>query len=398
MPSTLQEKQGYKKTELGWIPEDWNLVSIGDVLNYEQPSKYIVSDTNYSNKNSTPVLTANKAFVLGYTNETEGIYKNTPVIIFDDFTIDNKYVDFNFKVKSSAIKILKPKNNDVNLKFIFEAMQIINFPTGGEHKRYYISEYQNSKIAIPSKKEQEKIAEILSAVDEKIEKVEKQIEQAEQLKKALMQELLTKGIGHAEFKDSTLGKIPINWDVKKFKEVSTVNQGLQIAISDRFLEPGPNRYLYITIQYLNTLKDAEYIENPQKSVICTKDDVLMTRTGNTGIVITNVEGVFHNNFFRINFDKNILQKDYLVHYLKRDKMKKLMLAYAGLTTIPDLNHGDFYAIPILVPPLSEQQKIAEILSSADEKIEILQNKKSEYEKLKKGLMQKLLTGQIRVRV
>ena len=82
---------------------------IGDVLSYEQPQSYLVEDTEYTNE-GTPVLTANKAFVLGYTSEIEGIYDKGDCIIFDDFTLDCKYVDFSFKVKSSAIKILTAKN------------------------------------------------------------------------------------------------------------------------------------------------------------------------------------------------------------------------------------------------------------------------------------------------
>ena len=102
------------------------------------------------------------------------------------------------------------------------------------------------------------------------------------------------------FKDSTLGRIPKDWDVVNIKDICKVRQGLQIAIENRFKESGSKRYIYITIRYLNSKekdKDVEYIQNPPKSVLCGKNDLLMTRTGNTGMVISNVEGVFHNNFF-----------------------------------------------------------------------------------------------------
>ena len=124
------------------IPKNWQIKKISDLLDYERPDKYIVKSTAYSDKYKTPVLTANKSFVLGFTDEDFGIYDNVPVIIFDDFTTDSKYVDFPFKVKSSAIKILKAKNKNVNLKFVYEKIKSIKFPVGN-HKRYYISEYQN---------------------------------------------------------------------------------------------------------------------------------------------------------------------------------------------------------------------------------------------------------------
>jgi len=99
-------------------PKNWNRIALGELLDYERPDKYIVSSEGYSDNYKTPVLTAGKTFILGYTNEDDGIYKNIPVIIFDDFTTESKYVDFNFKVKSSAMKILKTENQ-TTLKYLY---------------------------------------------------------------------------------------------------------------------------------------------------------------------------------------------------------------------------------------------------------------------------------------
>ena len=92
------------------LPENWRLCKLEDIVDYEQPTLYIVSSTEYKDTFLTPVLTAGKSFIIGHTNETNGIYSNLPCIIFDDFTTDSKYVDFPFKVKSSAMKILKVKD------------------------------------------------------------------------------------------------------------------------------------------------------------------------------------------------------------------------------------------------------------------------------------------------
>ncbi|BFU78999.1 hypothetical protein ALC152_22140 [Arcobacter sp. 15-2] len=167
---------------------DWEETRLKEILDYEQPTKYIVESTEYNNSYNTPVLTAGKTFILGYTNEKNGVYVNSPVIIFDDFTTANHYVNFNFKVKSSAMKLLKVKHQDINLKFVYEFIQKLHFPIG-EHKRYWISEYSYLKIKLPSFDEQTKIANFLSTIDTKLEQTQKQLEQTKEFKKALLQQM-----------------------------------------------------------------------------------------------------------------------------------------------------------------------------------------------------------------
>lgn len=152
--------------------DNYEPLLIRDILNYEQPTKYIVTSTDYSLDNSLiPVLTANKAFILGYTDENLGIYDKGNCIILDDFTMDLKYVDFSFKVKSSAIKILTAKEGvnlkGVNLKYVFEYFSFLNF-SSSEHKRHYISEIEPMSIVLPPIEIQNKIANYLSKIDEKL--------------------------------------------------------------------------------------------------------------------------------------------------------------------------------------------------------------------------------------
>ena len=155
----------------------------------------------------------------------------------------------------------------------------------------------------------------------------------------------------------------------KLKEVCTVNQGLQIPISKRFKEAGNNRYFYITIQFLKGNSENYYIENPKKSVICNKEDILVVRTGSTGIVLTGVEGCFHNNFFKVVPKNNIFNK-YLYYSLNNKEMYEKMLNAASGTTIPDLKHSSFYELEIPLPEYCEQVKIAKILNIIDKKIEL----------------------------
>jgi len=179
------------KTRLSGYTGKWGTLEIGDALDYEQPTKYIVKSTQYSNVNKVPVLTANKAFILGYTDELDEMYdKILPVIIFDDFTTDKKFVSFPFKVKSSAIKILTPRNNQVNIKYIFERMQLINF-TVGQHKRHYLSEYQFISLDLPKIEEQNAIVKILATAEREILNLENKLALMNDQKKYLLNNLIT---------------------------------------------------------------------------------------------------------------------------------------------------------------------------------------------------------------
>ncbi|WP_407323867.1 restriction endonuclease subunit S [Tenacibaculum maritimum] len=194
------------------------------------------------------------------------------------------------------------------------------------------------------------------------------------------------------FKQTEVGLIPEDWSVKKFKDIFRVNQGLQIPIQQRLKCPTPNSKKYITIQYLNDGKGVEYINDYSVSVCCSENDILMTRTGNTGMVITNVNGVFHNNFFKINYDRNRLDKNYIVFYLKQNTTQIRILEKAGTSTIPDLNHNDFYSLQIPLPPtLKEQKAIATALSDVDNLITSLENLIAKKQAIKQGAMQQLLT-------
>ncbi len=137
-------------------------ISICDIADYEQPTKYIVESTDYNDAFETPVLTAGQTFILGYTNETNGIYeasKDYPVIIFDDFTGAFKWVDFPFKIKSSAIKIITAKDN-VSIRYLYHLMGFLNY-TSTEHKRLWISIYSKFEVALPPMEVQQEIVRLL---------------------------------------------------------------------------------------------------------------------------------------------------------------------------------------------------------------------------------------------
>ncbi|PTI88408.1 restriction endonuclease subunit S, partial [Mammaliicoccus vitulinus] len=186
------------------------------------------------------------------------------------------------------------------------------------------------------------------------------------------------------------------WEEKQLGDVTKTNQGLQIAISDRKTKYEKGLYFYITNEFLRPNSQTKYyIENPPESVVAEKSDILMTRTGNTGKVITNVECAFHNNFFKIKYNKSIIDRLFLFELLKSPKINNKFLSLAGTSTIPDLNHSDFYSVYISFPTISEQQKIGNFFSKLDQQIELEEQKLAKLEEQKKGYMQQIFSQKLR---
>ncbi len=180
-----------QRKRLKGFNQNWQKVRLGDILSYEQPTKFLVATTQYLQKGFTPILTAGKTFILGYTNDKHGIYTNIPVIIFDDFATDSKMVNFPFKVKSSAIKILSLRdNNQADLKYIYEKLTLLKHQVT-DHKRYWIDEFSNIEILLPPLNEQIAIANILSDLDHEIISLKNKKRQFENIKKALNHDLMS---------------------------------------------------------------------------------------------------------------------------------------------------------------------------------------------------------------
>ncbi|MEH1916060.1 restriction endonuclease subunit S [Nostoc sp.] len=244
----------------------------------------------------------------------------------------------------------------------------------------------NIKIYLPNIAEQEKIASFLGAVDTRLNQLRRKWEILQTYKRGVIQKIFSQKI---RFQDANDSPFP-DWEKKKLREITKINQGLQIAISDRLTYQVEGSYFYITNEFLKPDSQTRYyILNPPKRVICEKDDILMTRAGNTGQVVTDVVGAFHNNFFKISYDRNKINKKFLLEFLRRYTTQHKILSLAGTSTIPDLNHDDFYNLEIFIPVSVEQEKIANFLTAIDCKIEILTRQIDQTEQFKKGLLQKM---------
>ena len=248
---------------------------------------------------------------------------------------------------------------------------------------FNISDLKKLRAPILNYEEQLKIVKKLYSID-KISRIRKEQIQAYD---DLIESLFFDIFGDIRTNEKNIIK-------KTMGDVLTVNQGLQIPISKRLKNEEKNSYKYITIKYLNGNSNPEYIKDPNKSVICNEDDILVTRTGNTGQIVTNVSGVFHNNFFKLNYDRTMFNKYYLDKYLNTNYVQNIMKLKAGTSTIPDLNHGDFYKIDVLIPPIEIQNKFADYVVKIEEEKKKLNASLNELEILFDGLMQDAFSGNL----
>ena len=263
------------------------------------------------------------------------------------------------------------------LAYALEHMNLSKYYLGAAIPHIYFKDYCNELLPNHTSKEQANISHVLGLICDLIVLRKQQLSKLDELVKSRFIELF------GDPKANTKA-----WKMNTFADICCVRQGLQIPISKRLTFYEDGCYEYITVAYLHGSKEREYIKNPKDTVICTEDDILMTRTGNTGMVITNVAGVFHNNFFLIDFDRTRYNKVFLAEYLNLELIQAEIKRRAGTSTIPDLNHGEFYAIPIYEPPIELQEQFATFVEQVDKSKSEIQKSLEKLETLKKALMQK----------
>ena len=274
--------------EIREIPKGWTKAIFEDLLDYIQPTKFIVESTEYDDKYKTPVLTAGKSFIIGHTNETDGIFNEIPVIIFDDFTTSTQFVNFQFKVKSSAMKILKPTCELVSIKYAFYFVQIIHISVD-THKRYWISHYSQLPIPLPPLPEQHrivaKIEELFSSLDKGIESLKTAQQQLKVYRQAVLKWAFE---GKLTDKNVVEGELPEGWTEKKVSEIADTFGGFAFK-SGEFKQKGKYQVLRMgnirpgILRYDESavfLKDVE--EVILNKALLKQNDVVITQTGTKG--------------------------------------------------------------------------------------------------------------------
>jgi type I restriction enzyme S subunit len=290
--------------------------------------------------------------------------------------------------------------------------QILSIGKGAIMQGLNSSIIKNIMITLPPPSVQTTIIASLvlktAPIDALIANKERQIELLQEKRAARIFNVITKGLdSNARMKDSGvnwIGMIPDHWIITKLRRFCRLQQGLQIPQNERYFDPGENRLEYITIKSIHAgvdLLNREYIENPPKRVICYPDDILFARTGATGQIITNQTGAFHNNFFKVVYDKKSVCKEFLIFYLQNPLMTQYFTLMAGTTTIPDLNHDEFLDAPFILPDIGEQKTIVQFLNHERELYLIcernIQQSISTLEEYRTALISAAVTGKIDVR-
>ncbi len=383
MNSELKPKIRFKR-----FTDDWEQRKLENIFNYERPDKYIVSSTEYLEFGPTPVLTANKAFILGYTTEKNKYVNSKESIIFDDFTLDAKFVDFPYMVKSSAIKILTLKDvTKDNIRFNFELLSNHKFNMLG-HARHYISVVQPEEVFIPNKQEQDKIGELFSNLDNLITLHQRKCNKLIELKKSLLEKMFPHNnsvIPEIRFKGFT-----DDWEQRKLGEIinETIdNRGKNppyycesgIPVIDNFMIKN-NGYpdLKTATRYLDDYLFSNFIRKHNE-----KDDVLITLVGN-GIgniaLFPKEKSVIVQNTIGMRFEHPKKFK----YYSLLSKNNEIIKLDRGMAQ-PSIRQDELKNLDINLPTEKEQSKIESLMTNLDNLITLHQRKHDKLNKIKQSL-------------
>jgi len=420
-----------KDIKIGRTPNDWEILKLGDSCEFKRGQPFAKSEIIKDGKKEC--IHYGELFTV-YSEIIRKVYSKTDSDVIraskiGDILMPSSDVTPTGLATSSVINdegvliggdinIIRPiKNLNSNyLSYLinYEKKKIIRLISGTNIKHIYNRDLKTLQYAVPPLYEQQKIAEILSTVDETIEKTNAIIEETRQLKKGLMQKLFTEGIGHTNFRDNKIGQIncgeiPNSWkelDLDSICNVTSskrimmheyVDSGIPFYRSKEIIEKTKNKR-HKKIHYINETK---YQELKTKFGAPQKGDILITAVGSLGIpyLIMNDEEFYFkdgNLIWLRDIDMKI-NKRFLIYYFESYGFMKFIEIITGGSSQKALTIEKLGKLRIAIPNSSEQQKISIILSEVDAKIEKEEATKIELEQLKKGLMQVLLTGKVRVK-
>jgi len=360
------------------MSHEWANAKLEDVLDYIQPTNYIVSSTEYSDEYKTPVLTAGKSFIIGYTNEENGIFDRLPTIIFDDFTTAIQFVNFKFKVKSSAMKILVPTSRSIDIRYVFYLMKTLRVNTD-THKRFWISIFSQLPVKIASSPEQKVIAdqieELFSDLDNAIENLKKAQEQLKIYRQAVLKYAFCgKLIGAFE-----------NWRQTTLGEIISISSGEGLTKAKRD-DAG---------QYL--VYGGNGIAGNHSEYLFEKERLIIGRVGAQcgNAHITKPYSWVTDNAFVVTFDENEFDIYYLYYLIISMNLNK----HSSSTAQPVISQGKVYPLEVAVPKtINEQQaivsEIASRLSICDKLGELINENLQKSEALRQSILKQAFEGKL----
>lgn len=372
--------------------DKWKKVRLGDILAYEQPTKYIVESTDYDDDYKTPVLTAGQSFILGYTSEEKNIFNDFPVVIFDDFTTAIKYVDFPFKVKSSAMKILKPMPN-IDLRYVYYYMKTIKIDTQ-LHKRYWISEYTNIEIPFPPLDVQHQIADILDSTSILIEKRKTQINKMDLLIKSQFIEMFgdpvfnEKGWQTIPLQNACISIVDCPHSTPSYTKEDTGYMCIRTSIVKK------NCILWEDIEFI---PKEEYLQRIKRRKP-RRGDIIYTREGAilgiAAIIDRECDVALGQRSMLLSPDTTKCLPDFLSVAMNFDSFLNKVLEGISGSASPHINVGDIRSYSIMMPPLALQSKFADLVYQVETQRKLLQSSLTKLELEYKSLMQKCFRGEI----
>jgi type I restriction enzyme S subunit len=417
----VELKDGYNKTTLGLIPNEWKLKQIGDVMEFQggaqPPKEKFINDPKEGYIRLIQIR--------DYKTERYKTYIPKEMArkfcAKDDIMI-GRYGPPIFQILCGLegaynVALLKaiPNEQVLNKEYarfflstekLFKLIDRLSQRTSGQ-TGVDMEALNNYLIPIPTLKEQEKIVEILSTVDSQIDDTDKLIERTKELKNGLMQSLLTKGIGQKEFKESEVGKIPVEWEVRTINDLTSfVGSGITPKGGQKVYDNSGITFIRSQNVLINKIS--------KEDIVYINDEInkKMIRTEvSSGDILLNITGasigrcaIVPEEFGKANVNQHVCIirivdgcNRYLVQLMNSSFIKNQIDSFNGGSSREGLNFQQVRKLKVIFPPIEEQEKIANILSAIDNEIEEYKNKKNKLEELKKGLMQQLLTGKIRVK-
>ncbi|WP_169513206.1 restriction endonuclease subunit S [Hymenobacter aerophilus] len=399
------------------LPEGWASVTLGEITknisikNTDKKVEQVVSVTKH--RGIVNSLDFFKKQVFSKELSTYKVIKREQ-FAYATIHLDEGSIGFlaehDVAVLSPMYTVFEAKKTKVDTGFLFTVLKsdrllniYNNVGLGSINRRKSIpySVFAKIEIPLPSLPEQQQIAEILSTVDEKLAVMDEQLAQTQELKKGLMERLMTKGIGHSVFHDSPIGRTPSSWSIVSIGKVMELINGKAFKPSEWENEGLP----IIRIQNLNKL-DAPfnyYSGIIESKYLVSKNDLLFAWSGTKGVsfgarVWKGDKAVLNQHIFRVVPDSEKLDSAFAYIILKQAQAEIETKAHGFKSSFVHVKKSDITKMTIALPPLPEQRQIAEILTTVDDKLQVLTDKKAQYQELKRGLMQQLLTGQRRVRV
>ena len=377
----------------------WKEYELGTLLRYEQPTAYIVKSTDYNDAYRTPVLTAGKSFIIGYTNEISGIYKSLPVIIFDDFTTSSQYVNFPFKVKSSAMKILTPNTELVLPKFIYYRMQSVQFEHS-THKRYWIQQYSKIKVKIPPIPEQERIVSKIEELFSKLDASVAELKTAKEKLKVYRQAVLKEAFD-GEYPRITLKEIATPLSGYAFKSKKYSINGKYVVVKIGNVKPF---HFDFSRDFTKTIEVDDAILS---RYLLTRGDCLITMTGSRGkrdygyvVMVENQKNYLLNQrVAALRFNLSVALPKFFEYYLSSPQYRNQFFAYEtgnvgqGNVGIKALTEPE-----VICPPIKIQeeiiQKIEFRLSLCDSIEQTIDTSLQQADGLRQSILKQAFEGRI----